>query len=434
MLSLDREIKRANEWKSAKISGRVTHVIGMLIESTPFLASLGEIALIFGKEKTPIECQVVGFKENKVLLMALSEMKGLFSGAEVYPLGSHYQVALSFKLIGRVIDASGHPIDGQGPIESETYYPLRAAPPAPLKRKMISEPLITGIKAIDGLVTLAKGCRFGIFSGSGVGKSSLMGMIAKNVTADVNVIALIGERGREVREFIETALGIEGLKRSVVVVATSSEPAMVRVKGAYLATTIAEYFRDRGKEVMLMMDSITRFATALREIGLAIGEPPTTRGFPPSVFAALPCLLERSGLDDKGAITGLYTVLAEADNFHDPIVDQMRSLVDGHLFLSRELSNAQKFPPIDIVNSLSRVMGKIANNEQLKWAAEFRDLLFTYREAEELISVGAYVPGSDPKVDRSRAKMEAMNGFLQQQSNEKIAFEKTLKLLSETIK
>lgn len=357
--------------------------------------------------------------------MSLGEVAHISPGAEVYPTGEVHQVAVSEMLCGRVLDALGSPIDGKGPLFAERLYPVTAPPPHPLSRLPITEPLPTGIKAIDALCTLGKGQRIGIFSSPGVGKSTLMGMIAKMATADIIVIALIGERGREVREFIERELGREGLARSVVVVATSDQAALLRTKGANVATTIAEYFRDLGRHVILMMDSISRYAMALREIGLAIGEPPTTRGYTPSVFATLPRLLERAGNSDKGSITGIYTILCEEDELHDPITDQMRSLLDGHIQLSSHLAAASHFPPIDVLRSLSRVMNHVTDERHQQKAAKLRATLHTFKEAEELINLGAYIAGSNPKIDEAIEKIDDIQAFLKQKVSERVTFEKS---------
>ncbi len=432
-MNLKKEIKRVKEWSGGRISGKVTHVIGMLIESSGPEVFVDEICYVYGKKGQAIPCQVVGFKENKVLLMALGEMSHIAPGSEVWPKDEIHQVPVSTALTGRILDALGNPIDGKGGLYASTTYPVTAPPPLPLARDRITKSLSTGVKAIDALLTIGRGQRMGIFSGSGVGKSTLMGMIAKKANSDVNVIALIGERGREVREFIERDLGVDGLSRSVVIVATSDQPASIRCKGANVATAIAEYFRDLGKNVILMMDSISRYAMAQREIGLAIGEPPTTRGYPPSVFAHLPCLLERAGNSDKGSITGIYTVLAEADDMNDPIADQMRSLLDGHIFLSRSLAHAGHFPPIDILSSLSRIMNSLITKEHQSLATKFRELLQTYQEAEELINIGAYVSGSNLKIDTAIEKIANLRTFLRQNTEDHFSSEETLALLENIV-
>ncbi len=410
-------------WPGLRLSGRVTHVIGLLIESIGPAVSINEICYVYGKNGEPIYCQVVGFKENKVLLMSLEEVSTIAPGSEVYPLHEGHRVPVGASLCGRVLDALGNPIDDKGPLFAETSYPAIAPPPPPLRRPPITKPLPTGIKAIDALCTLGRGQRIGIFSAPGVGKSTLMGMIARKAQSDINVIALVGERGREVREFIENELGPEGLARSVVIVATSDQAALLRCKAAYVATAISEYFRDQGQHVILMMDSISRYAMALREIGLAIGEPPTTRGYTPSVFATLPRLLERAGCSEQGSITGIYTILSEEDEVHDPIPEQMRSLLDGHIHLSRNLSELGHFPPIDVLKSLSRLMSVLTSKEHQKQANRLRALLHTYQEAKELITIGAYVSGSNPKIDEALEKIDQLNAFLQQNADQHVAFE-----------
>ncbi|MCH9625599.1 MAG: putative ATP synthase YscN [Chlamydiales bacterium] len=430
---LEKEIKRIQKHSGPRLSGRVTHVIGLLIESSGPEVFVGEVCYVYSRQKERVLCQVVGFKERKVLLMSLGELDAISPGAEVYPTGTMHKVAVTEALCGRILDGLGKPIDGKGELFAKELYPVMAPPPAPLGRQPIEHVLETKIKAIDALCTLGKGQRIGIFSAPGVGKSTLMGMIAKTARADINVIALIGERGREVREFIERELGPEGLARSVVVVATSDQAALLRSKGANVATAIAEYFRDQGKDVILMMDSISRYAMALREIGLAIGEPPTTRGYPPSVFANLPRLLERAGNSEKGSITGIYTILTEEEEMHDPLPDQMRSLLDGHLQLSQDLASANHFPPIHVLRSLSRVMPHItANNQQLN-AKKLRALLHIYSEAEELIHLGAYANGSNQKIDEAISKKPSIHEFLKQDVMDPSDFEQTLTALEKVV-
>jgi flagellum-specific ATP synthase len=424
---LEQEICRVKEWSGPRLSGRVTHVIGLLIESSGPDSSVGELCYVYGKSQEPIPCQVVGFKERKVLLMSLGDVAHIAPGSEVFPTGEVHRVPVGKSLVGRILDGLGRPIDGKGEIFAERFYPVMAPPPPPLSRRPILSALETKVKAIDTLCTLGRGQRIGIFSGPGVGKSTLMGMIARSAQADINVIALIGERGREVREFIERELGPDGLARSVVVVATSDQAALLRSQGANVATAIAEYFRDLGLDVILMMDSVTRYAMALREIGLAIGEPPTTRGYTPSVFATLPKLLERAGNNDRGTITGIYTILCEEEEALDPIPDQMRSLLDGHLHLSRQLAAAGHFPPLDVLKSLSRVMPHITSSKQQRLAGKLRAILHTYAEAEELIHLGAYVPGSNPAIDEAIAKIGAMRRFLKQDAALSIPFEEAMR-------
>jgi flagellum-specific ATP synthase len=434
MISFEKEIEKVKKWSSPKISGRVTHIIGLLIESIGPSVSLGEICYIYNKFGDMVPCEVVGFKDDKVLLMSLGEMAHIAPGSEVYPTNKEHKVPVSEAMLGRIVDALGNPIDGKGPIIPETFYPAISPPPDALNRKRITESLCTGVKTLDATCTMGKGQRLGIFSGSGVGKSMLLGMVAQMSSADINVIALIGERGREVREFIEKNLGTEGLARSVVVVVTSDKAALLRAKGANVATTIAEYFRDKGNSVVFMMDSITRYAMALREIGLAIGEPPTTRGYTPSVFAQLPKLLERAGTSNKGTITGIYTILVEGDDMNDPVADTVRSIIDGHIVLSRKLAAANIFPAIDILHSLSRVMPDITDPDHFEKSGIFRDYLQVYKEAEDLINIGAYVSGSNPKIDKAISLAEAMSNFQKQKHTESFTFEQTINLLKDIIK
>lgn len=430
---LEKEFKNIAQWKNLKISGKVTHIIGLLIESLGPKASLGEICYINDRHNNRHLCEVVGFKQDKVLLMSLGDMTAISPGAEVFPTGHVHRVGVSKDLCGRVLGALGEPIDKKGPIHYETFYSVNAPPPDPLSRQRISEPLETGIKVIDATCTTGKGQRIGIFSGSGVGKSTLLGMIAKMSEADINVIALIGERGREVNEFIERELGSEGLKKSVVVVATSDQAGLLRAKGAAVATSIAEYFRDQGLSVMFMMDSITRYAMALREIGLAVGEPPTTKGYTPSVFSSLPKVLERSGNSSTGSITGIYTILMEGDDLNDPIVDTVRSILDGHIILSRKLAAANYFPSVDVLNSLSRVMNEIVSPEHRAAAGKLREILQAYYESEDLINIGAYVRGSNPKVDNALEKIGPIIEFLKQSVDEKGTLDESFKQLEELV-
>jgi len=402
--------------KTIGVNGKVSQVVGLIVEGHGPATSVGELCEIYpGNDATPIKAEVVGFKEDRVLLMPLGEMAGISPGNLIVSSAKRANVKVGESCLGRVIDGHGDPIDNKGPLLDGDYLPIYSEPINPLKRKRITEPLDTGVKAINGLLTIGKGQRIGIIAASGVGKSVLLGMIARKTTADVNVIALVGERGREVREFIEKDLGEEGLKRSVVVVATSDESPLVRMRGAFIATTIAEYFREAGKNVVLMMDSVTRFAMAQREVGLAVGEPPTTKGYPPSVFALLPRLLERAGnSSSEGSITGLYTVLAEGDDINDPVVDSVRSIVDGHIVLSSDLAARGHYPAIDVLHSASRVMIDVVGREQMKDAMDIKEILATYMEAEDLINIGAYSSGSNPKIDRSISLIERIKGFLKQ--------------------
>ena len=410
-----------------KYTGRVSQVIGLTIESQGPAVNLGELCNIYPlKGDSPIKAEVIGFKNNIVCLMPLGSMKGVGPGSRIEATGESLSVGVSEDMLGRIVDGLGEVMDGKGPISNCVMYSVENSPPDPLKRKRIREVLPVGVRAIDGLLTIGKGQRIGIFSGSGVGKSTLMGMIARNTKADVNVIGLIGERGREVREFIENDLQEEGLSRSVVIVATSDQPALIRLKAAQLATSVAEFFRDKGKDVMLMMDSLTRFAMAQREVGLSVGEPPVTRGYTPSVFAVMPKLLERSGTSDKGTITGLYTVLVDGDDMNEPITDTVRSILDGHIVLSRSLANRNHYPAIEVLASVSRVMPNIIDEEHKSNANELKNILSVYKDAEDLINIGAYVKGSNKNIDRSIDKIEAIESFLKQGIDEKAEMEEVL--------
>jgi len=419
---------------TVRANGLVSQVIGLVVESIGPAAQIGEICEIRhggGRNSPTVKAEVVGFKANRVLLMPLGEMTGIKPGSEVVATGNIQQVTVGSCLLGRVLDGLGAPIDGLGRPSSADIrkYPIFAAPPDAMTRRRITEPVSLGIRAIDGLLTLGKGQRLGIFAGSGVGKSTILGMIARNTTADVNVICLVGERGREVREFIESDLGEEGLRRSVVVVATSDLPPLVRLKAPLVATAIAEYFRDQGKDVLLMMDSVTRLAMAQREVGLAVGEPPATRGYPPSVFAMLPKILERSGTSDKGTITALYTVLVEGDDENEPISDAVRGILDGHIWLSRDLASRGHYPAIDVGRSVSRVMPQVTSTDQRLAATHLRETLATFKEAEDLINIGAYVSGSNPRIDSARRLIEPVRAFLRQGVHEQSTFEETVSAL-----
>lgn len=417
-----------------KYNGEITKVTGLTIESKGPQASIGELCYIKPFNScNPITAEVVGFKEDKILLMPFGDMEGIGPGSKVIASGHSLQVSVGEELTGRIIDGLGNPMDDKGPISTIKKYPVSNMPPNPLKRTKISDVIPLGVKSIDGLLTCGLGQRIGIFAGSGVGKSTLMGMIARNAKSDINVIGLIGERGREVREFIENDLGEEGLKNSVVVVATSDQPALVRMKGALLATAIAEYFRDRGKNVMLMMDSLTRFSMAQREIGLAIGEPPVTRGFTPSVFSVLPKLLERAGTSSTGSITGLYTVLVDGDDLNEPITDAVRGILDGHIVLTRKLANQNHYPSIDVLQSVSRVMPNITTNEHVSMSNEVKDIMATYREAEDLINIGAYKFGTNPKIDKAIIIIEQINEFLKQDKDSSYTFEQTIGMIRNII-
>ncbi len=400
--------------------GKVAQVIGLVISSTGPSTSIGEVCRVYPSEGgDPVLAEVVGFKDRRVMLMSLGEMRGINPSSVVEATGETLRLNVGDQLLGRVIGGLGQPLDSRGPIESDVQRQVHAEPPHPLMRKRIVEPMITGIRSIDTFVTCGRGQRLGIFAGSGVGKSVMMGMVARHSRADVNVIGLIGERGREVRDFLERDLGEDGLKRAVVVSVTSDQPALMKVKGALVATTIAEYFRDQGKNVILMIDSITRIAMALREIGLAVGEPPATKGYPPSVYAFLPKFLERPGALSHGSITGLYTILVEGDDFNEPVSDLVRSILDGHVVLSRKLANRNHYPAVDVLESLSRVMPDVTTEEHKRLAARSRELLAAYRESEDLITIGAYLKGSDALTDEAMAKLDSFNNFLKQGVDEK---------------
>lgn len=414
-----------------KVKGKVVNVVGLTIESKGPQARLGDICVITSgiREESgkQVLSEVVGFKEGKVLLMPYEKVEGIGPGSSVENTGAPLKVKVDDSLLGKTLNGLGRPDTGE--LLTGREYDVEASPPDPMSRKIISEVLPLGVKAVDGLITVGKGQRIGIFAGSGVGKSTLMGMFARNTKADINVIALIGERGREVREFIERDLGPEGMKRSVVVVATSDRPALERKKAAQTATAIAEYFRDQGKDVLLMMDSMTRFSMAQREIGLASGEPPVSRGYPPSVYSEMPKLLERAGCSDKGSITGLYTVLVDGDDFNEPITDTARSILDGHIMLNRKLAHKNHYPAIDILQSISRCMSQIATREHKQLAGKMKNVMATYNEAEDLINIGAYKAGSNPEIDYAISKIQAVNQFLLQDVNDKFTFDETVEMM-----
>ena len=422
--------ERLNEISLYQYKGKVSRVIGLTIESRGPAVRLGETCHIYPiKSKDPVLAEVVGFKEDTVLLMPLGEMEGIGPGSMVIATGNTLEVDVGEQLLGRILDGMGNPIDDFEPPSLNYSYPVNNQPPNPLSRTKITEPLPLGVKAIDGFLTCGRGQRIGIFAGSGVGKSTLLGMIARNTLADINVIALIGERGREVKEFIDNDLEEEGLKKSVVIVVTSDQPPLVRMKGALLATSIAEYFRDCSKNVVLMMDSLTRFSMAQREVGLAIGEPPVTKGYTPSVFAVLPKLLERAGNSSKGSITGLYTVLVDGDDMNEPIADAVRGILDGHIVLSRNLANKNHYPAIDILASVSRVMPNIVDKEHIGIVGQIKDLMATYRDSEDLINIGAYIKGTNKKVDMAIEKIETINDFLKQGVHDRLTFDEIVELL-----
>jgi flagellum-specific ATP synthase len=395
--------------------GRVRDLIGLIIEATGLEAEVGEVCSIeTGRGRSAVPAEVVGFRAGRTLLMALGDATGIGPGSRVTASGRPFAVEVSDALLGRSLDGLGRPIDGQGPIGGGRTRSAQAAPPDPLERPRIGERVTLGVRALDALVPCGRGQRLGIFAGSGVGKSSLLGMIARSTSAQVNVICLVGERGREVREFMERDLGTDGMARSVIVVATSDQPALVRIKAAFTATTIAEHFRDQGRDVMLMMDSVTRFAMAQREVGLAIGEPPATRGYTPSVFALLPKLLERSGTTGRGTITGLYTVLVDGDDMNEPIADAVRSILDGHVVLSRRLAHAGHYPAVDVLASVSRLVGEVTSPEVRAAGDEVRRLMAAYRDKEDLIAIGAYQSGTDPLTDAAIAARSPVEDFLRQ--------------------
>lgn len=414
--TIQRHVKKVESLTPVKVHGRITRVVGLVMEGVGPGASVGELCNVFPKDDAPpIQCEVVGFSDDKILLMPLGEVRGVGPGSKIVSKRYRTVVKVGPALLGRSMDGLGNPIDGLGPVEVEGEYPLYCTPQNPVLRKRIESPLDVGVKAINGLLTVGKGQRIGIFAGSGIGKSMLMGMMARNTEADVNVIALIGERGREVKEFIEKDLGAEGLKRSVIIVATSDQPPLLRIRAALMATTVAEYFRDLGQDVLLMMDSVTRFAMAQREVGLAVGEPPATKGYPPSVFALLPRLLERAGTSTgSGTITGFYTILAEGDDINDPVADATRAILDGHIVLSRDLALQGHYPAIDVLASVSRVMMDIISTEHMQRSMRVKSIIASYNKAYDLISIGAYKQGSDPKVDHAIKVIDRINNYLRQ--------------------
>ena len=412
--------------------GKVTRVTGLIVEATSPGLSLGQMCTIHpGNGRKPALAEVVGFRDTKALLIPLGDIRGVAPGSVIEPCDGPLRMRVGPEMLGRVIDGTGKPIDGRGPLKLEDEYPIMGEPINPMERQNITEALPLGIAAIDACLTCGKGQRMGIFSGSGVGKSILLGMIARNTEAEVNVIGLIGERGREVMDFLQKNLGEEGLRRSVVVAVTSDQPALLRMHGAFIATAIAEYFRDLGHDVLLMMDSITRFAMAQREIGLAVGEPPTTKGYPPSVFMLLPKLVERAGKSRSGSITGIYSIFVEADDFNEPVSDAVRSTLDGHIILSRRLASQNHYPAIDLLESVSRLMIDVVPEEQVVISNMARDVLATYREAQDLINIGAYVKGSNPKIDYAQSKIDSVNSFLTQRIDAKTDFDQSQQALRE---
>ena len=412
-----------------RVVGRVVKVVGLVIEAQIQGVSIGDLCMVEAANDT-IRAEVVGFKEDQVLMMPLGLVAGIRPGSKVFPTGIPISVKVSNGLLGRVLNGLGDPIDGKGPINPDSLYNVDQDPPDPFSRPRITDVLTVGVKSIDGLLTLGKGQRIGIFAGSGVGKSTLMGMLARNCSGEVNVICLVGERGREVNDFIEESLGEDGLKKSVVICATSDTTPLIRVKCAMVGTAVAEYFRDQGKDVLFMMDSVTRFAMAQREIGLATGEPPTTKGYTPSVFAMLPRLMERAGTDKNGSITAIYTVLVDGGDMDEPIADAARGILDGHIMLSRDLAAKNHYPCIDVGHSVSRLFSAICSEEHKVSAGRLREVLAKYEEAEDLINIGAYVKGSNPKIDDAVDKIDQVNSFLKQRTDENVPYDETIQMIA----
>ncbi len=429
MAFLTEDFLRLRERSYIKKYGKVVKIVGLTVESLGPEAKLGDVCTITSTDQSrQVRAEVVGFRDNRVLLTPYEEVAGIGIGDMVEVCSEALKVPVGEELLGMALDGLGRPLDGSE-LHMNTYYDVTAVPPDPMERVLIRDALPLGVKAIDGMLTLGKGQRIGIFAGSGVGKSTLLGMIARNTKADINVIALIGERGREVKEFIEHDLGEEGMRRSVLVIATSDKPALIRKKAAQTATAIAEYFRDQGRDVLLMLDNLTRFSMAQREIGLAAGEPPVSRGYPPSVYAEMPKLLERAGNGAVGSITGIYTVLVDGDDFNEPISDTARGILDGHIILSRKLGHKNHYPAIDVLQSISRVMSAVATKEHKQLASRLKSTLATYTEAEDLINIGAYKAGSNPEIDDAIQKNAAINEFLCQGTDEKFTFEETVEQL-----
>lgn len=433
---LEKMMESLDDINTVHIHGKVNRVVGTVIEGNGPGSSVGSLCDIYPNDNIdPIRAEVVGFKKNSVFLMPIGPINGIAPGSRIVAVKTKPMIRVGNGLLGRIIDGMGNPIDGKGPIKLDEELPIYADPINPLERSRINKPLDVGIKAINGLMTCGKGQRMGIFAGSGVGKSVLLGMIARHTSADVNVIALIGERGREVREFLEKDLGEEGLKKSVIIAATSDQPPLIRIRGAFIATTIAEYFRNQGKDTMLMMDSITRFAMAQREVGLATGEPPTTKGYTPSVFALLPRLLERAGsISDKGSITGFYAVLVEGDDLNDPVADSVRSILDGHIVLSRHLTTQNHYPAIDVLQSLSRVMIDVVPKEHIDLSRKLVVVLDAYHKSEDLIKIGAYVKGTNRDTDYAISMIDKINDFLKQDIDKQFSMEDTINMMGKLLK
>lgn len=425
-LNLKGKLKKLQTIEPIRVYGRINKIVGLTIESEGPPSSVGEV-LKLEDSKIKVPLQVIGFQGNRVISMPFGEIKGISHGHLLYSTGTYPGIRVDESFLGRVINGLGEPLDGKGPLRGKESINIYEDPVNAMNRQPIEEVVATGVKAIDGLVTLGKGQRIGIFAGSGVGKSTLMGMIARNTSAAINVIALVGERGRELKDFINNSLGVEGLKRSVVVAATSDEPPLLKIISAFTATAIAEYFCGKGVDVMLMMDSITRLAMAQREVGLSAGEPPSTKGYTPSVFTMMPKLLERAGnFIDRGSITGIYTILVEGDDVTEPISDHARSILDGHIVLSRDLANRNHFPSVDVLGSLSRLMKDVVNKEHQAAAGKLRELLAVYRDAEDLINIGAYAKGSNKKIDESIKRIDSINGYLRQDVAAKVSFDQAL--------
>jgi flagellar protein export ATPase FliI len=434
LLELSRYFDEIDRACPVQVKGRVTEVIGLVVRATLPQAFMGELCLIHSsRSPVPVKAEVVGFQSGEVLLMPIGDLTNIGPESEVVGTGNCLCVPVGESLLGRVLNGVGEPMDLEscGSLECSHEYPIYAAPPDPLRRRRVTQPVSIGVRAIDGVLTCGEGQRIGLFAAAGVGKSTLLGMIARNTEAEVNVITLVGERGREVRDFLEHDLGAEGLKRSVIVCATSNEPSLVRLKAAYVGTAIAEYFRDQGKKVMLMMDSVTRFARAQREVGLACGEPPARAGYTPSVFSQLPKLLERAGNSDKGSITAFYTVLVAGDDMNEPVADEVRSILDGHIVLSRELAAQGHYPAIDVLQSVSRVMGTIAEPAHRQTASRLREVLATYEKHKDLILIGAYEKGSDARVDYAVRMIDKMNGYLRQETSGRATFPQSVAALKQ---